>query len=514
MLINLKNIQQFFSDHETYLKEHNPTPCIAGMSALSDSNQMYKDYLLYTCTDLSRLSSLDTIPEMHILAFVTESISLEILAAQTAPDINLLLIRTSDIKTDLINLEDFFYSNIQLGFLSEEFLMILHHQEGIQQITNLAYHIFANPVGVFDSGFRLIASKWEAEDLDSFTESILKNQGFSSQEYELANHEHIHAKIMQSEEPVFFNNPKLPYSLLACAIDTKKDMGHIVVISKHRPFRPIDKQLLSLFKAAVCLHLSQTEFFRNNHGYNYESFLRDLLDGKLIYDVNYTERLAYTNCEFHGNIYCITIEIARSVNIINTNLIRNTFENHFPGSKTLMYNGEIIVFLDLPGTDQLSLSSISTIREICKKYGLFAGLSNQFHDIIDALNYYKQSLRAIELGTRHYSEPSLFTYSDYYLEHMTNIFTQKESAETFLHTDLKILLEYDRTHQTNLAYILYEFFINERNMSSTAIALDIHRNSLNQRIKKIRSLISMNWESYRERHYYILSYELYRECKD
>ena len=49
------------------------------------------------------------------------------------------------------------------------------------------------------------------------------HQGFSEQEYEHANHEHIHEKIMHSEEPVYFQNPKLPYSLLACAIDTKRD---------------------------------------------------------------------------------------------------------------------------------------------------------------------------------------------------------------------------------------------------------------------------------------------------
>ena len=100
-----------------------------------------------------------------------------------------------------------------------------------------------------------------------------------------------------------------------------------------------------------------------------------------------------------------------------------------------MYNGAIIIFLDLPGTNRLSAASIATIQNLCKKYGLFAGLSNQFHDIIDAPGYYKQALRAIELGTRQHLESSLFCYADYYLEHIANIFTQKESTETFLHTD-------------------------------------------------------------------------------
>ena len=74
MLINLKNIQQFFSDHASCLKEHNTTPCIAGLASLPDSPDKYRDYLLYTCTDKTVLTSIPTIPDMHIVGFLTVQI--------------------------------------------------------------------------------------------------------------------------------------------------------------------------------------------------------------------------------------------------------------------------------------------------------------------------------------------------------------------------------------------------------------------------------------------------------
>ena len=39
----------------------------------------------------------------------------------------------------------------------------------------------------------------------------------------------------------------------------------------------------------------------------------------------------------------------------------------------------------------------------------------------------------------------------------------------------------------------------------------MHRNTLVYRLKKINSLVSINYESYEERQHIILSYELYRK---
>lgn len=214
--------------------------------------------------------------------------------------------------------------------------------------------------------------------------------------------------------------------------------------------------------------------------------------------------------EFSGNLYCLVVETARSSSTLNTLHIRSLFEQHFPGTKTLLYNGEIIVLLCMPKPTPLSDQNYQQIRDICSKHGLYAGISNVFTNIVQLTQYYKQGLRAIELGIGLHNNPGLFIYQDYYLQHMTNIFVQKESSDTFCHPKLKTLLNYDKRHDTQLAYTLYMYLISERNIADAAEAMFIHRNTIVYRVKKINSLVTINYDSYQERQYLILSYELYK----
>lgn len=257
--------------------------------------------------------------------------------------------------------------------------------------------------------------------------------------------------------------------------------------------------------------MKKNEFVRNNKGFPYEYFLRDLLDGKIATPQQSMERLNYTNAAFSGNLYCLVIETARSSNTLNTQHIRILFESAFQNTTTLMYHGEIIIILNLSNNQCLSDEAYAAAVNICQKQGLYGGLSNCFQNIVHLAGFYKQALRAIELGTTETMHPGLFRYSDFYLEHVKHIFAQKENLDTFQHPDLRKLLNYDKENDTNLAYIHYRYLIHERNVVATAAALNLHRNSLQLRMKKINTLISMDYENPHERQYYILSYELYKE---
>ena len=151
---------------------------------------------------------------------------------------------------------------------------------------------------------------------------------------------------------------------------------------------------------------------------------------------------------------------------------------------------------------------LETGRKICEENGQFAGLSNCFQDIMKFTEYYNQALRAIELGGSQDNAPGLFCYEDYYLDHVRNIFMQKESAETFCHPKMKFLLDYDRRHHSELTVERCVYLTHERNLAATAEAMDMHRSSLVYRFKKIHSLLEDDFEDYRERMYLILSYEI------
>ena len=70
-------------------------------------------------------------------------------------------------------------------------------------------------------------------------------------------------------------------------------------------------------------------------------------------------------------------------------------------------------------------------------------------------------------------------------------------------------MDYDKIHNSELAYTLYMYLVNERNLVATSEAMNMHRTSLVYRFKKINSLIDDDFDDYKERMYMILSYELF-----
>ena len=218
----------------------------------------------------------------------------------------------------------------------------------------------------------------------------------------------------------------------------------------------------------------------------------------------------YVKDDFNGNNYCIVIEIARSQETVNARHVRNMLESRIPYLKTVIYNGQLIAIITIPTNQLLPQEYIDTMQKLCQENGLYAGMSNCFQDILNIEEYYNQALRSIELGTCKEHSPNLFSYQNYYLEHMLNSFTLNESSWTFCHPKMQFLLDYDKEHHSELAYTLYMYLTHERNLAATAEAMDMHRTSLVYRFKKINTLIGEDFDNYRERMYLILSYEMNR----
>lgn len=509
MYIELKNIQQLFSNYQNFLTASNHRYCLTGWINLENAPVPYMPHILYVCEYNKDLKNISFIPNMNILCLIGEHSNLEKLSEEFLPSINILFIKNANTKAIYMELLKYFDTQCGTSLFTDTLLEILSFEGSIQSMVDHAYNAFGNPIFVFDAGFNLIAANWEEAQKANAGLKLIENKGFSNEEFKMANsRNHIHEKVRKSEVPIMAYNPELGYNQLLCTIDTQKDVGHIVVSAINQPLNSIDSQLLQILKKCIYQKLEKNEFIRNTKGFNYEYFLKDLLDGKIATAKPFLNRLDYVGKKFSGNMFCLVIETARSYNTLNTFHIRSLFESHFPNSKTLMYNGEIIGILSIPNTHTLPRKHIEQAMRICEENDLFAGLSNCFQNILELPEYYKQALRAIELGICTIDKPNMFLYEDYYLEHMKNIFMQKESSKTFCHPKMKLLLDYDKKHDSELAYTLYMYLIHERNIATASSEMHMHRNSLVYRIKKINSLIGDNYENYRERQYLILSYEI------
>ena len=511
MYIGLKNIQHLFSNFPNLLTNSDGIHCLTGWTKLASAVQPYTNHLLYTCSYTRNFNPAEFpfTEETHLLCIVKPGTDLTEISGKFPDSLSLLVLEAACPENIYTELQNYFNMQCGVGMFGQTLLEYLSFDSGLQPAVEHSFGALQNPVFVFDTNYNLIAATWNAIEKLNIRDQVIRDRHFTDEDFKMASRmNNIHSKVRKSEIPVRAYNETLGYEQMYCAINTKKDLGHIVVSAVNKPFEPIDVEFLLTLKKYVNQQMEKDSFIRNSRGFNYEYFLKDLLDKKIAADRSSMTQMKYVESEFSGNMYCMVVETARSLSTISSTHIRNTLESHFPYSKTLVYNGQVIAILSIRDNHLIPKEYLSMGRKICVENGLYAGLSNCFRDIMTFTEYYNQALRAIELGSSEHNAPGLFCYEDYYLDHVKNIFTQKESPETFCHPKMKFLLDYDHLHHSELAYTLYMYLTHERNLAATAEAMDMHRSSLVYRFKKINSLLGDDFEDYKDRMYLILSYEM------
>lgn len=512
MYIDLTHIKDLFKDKKTAIYQSDSHLCLTGFQHLSVAPEAYSYHMAYLSDSVENALKKPLKEDMH-LVIATQSITQDehMLKQQLSVPVNYLLIENVSLSEVALALQHFYDAKCGAGFLAESFMDYLVEDTSIQEIVEHASAMaLKNPVFVFDASFNLIASytKFANADESEATARLLTNQGFAMEEFKQAKNNRIHERIMSSEEPLEIFNKENGFNQMLCAITTKRNWGHIVMNATNHAFTSTDRVLFYLLKRVINERMQKNEFIRNNKGYNYESYLRDLLEGKIATNKKYLDRMNYFNADFSGNFHCLVVEGARSGNLVDIKHIRNQFENKISNTKTLIYGDQLIVIFCVGQNQKMAREELVKAAQLCEEHGIYAGMSNLFPNITELHDYYKQALRSIEIGIQYKNEAGLFCYQDYFMQHMMNLFLQKESAKTYCHPAIRKLLEYDKENQTQLADSLIEWIKCERNASAAADSMQIHRNTMIYRLKKIDELVTVDYDDIRERQYLALSHEL------
>ena len=511
MYIGIKNIQALFKDCKTYLTSSDGMHCLTGWHRLSGAHQPYASYLLYVCK-ADELAAMQELPDdLHVLCMCEKEADPAQIAAHLPEGLSLLFVEGAGAETVYTRLQDYFNQQCGIGMFGQSMLEFLAFEGSLQDAVDYAYSVFRNPIYVFDTNFNLIAATWKQIEALNINDPVVVNKRFSESDYKMASRQgNLHSRILKSEIPIRAFNEELGYEQMYCAINTRKNLGHIVISAVNKPFYPIDSEFMLILKKYVDQQMKKDAFTRSARGFNYEYFLRDLLDEKISLEFGSKKHMQFVGSTFNGNMYCMVIETARSAAPVNITYVRNLIESRFPNCRILVYNDQIITIISFPDGQLMPDEYLDSGMKVCVENGLYAGISNCFQDILQLREFYSQALRAIEFGVEEKDDPALFSYADYYLPHITHMFLQKESARAFCHPKMAVLLDYDKDHHSELALTLYMYLTHERNLAATADAMEMHRTSLVYRFKKINALIGDDFDDYKDRLYLILSYEMNR----
>jgi sugar diacid utilization regulator len=514
MLNIIKNLLPAFETEPTHLEqsgtlydltgylEVRPGICIGPVSVRT----------LYVICDKTYLPLLELIPDMCIL-YITSDRNDPLFSDGNHPPCTILTVESNDPERIIEKLQDFFRKANGLGHWSDTMLSILFFEGGIPAIVEHAYTLFLNPIYLLNPDYRLTAYAPEnTQDLDPIGTEIVQNGGFSQKEFSIMNRNHALREMIDSRIPVIVNIKESPYRMIVSRIDPEQDLGHFVIVEKNRSFDDLDMKFATVLQLSINQQMKKDQFIRStrkqNEAYHHEFFLKDVLDGKISIGTRYQEYSELIREDFTGELMCLVIELARSSSLVNAVHLRTLFEVKYSNANSVMYNNTIVVVFCFPPNRSLHQEAIRDFESTCKEYGIYAGLSSPFDNILELKAYYDQAMLAISLGYAESLSPTLFLYQDYYLKHLAKVFKDHESVEAFLDPSMKKLFQYDKSHGTELSKALYYYLVYERNAAEAARALFIHRNTLLYHLKKIDSIVSIHYDNYLERQRIMISYEM------
>jgi len=405
-------------------------------------------------------------------------------------------------------MRELFLTEQRLDSYARRLLSLLSGGGSLQRIVEEASRQLNAPLCVFDAGFKMIAAYQEFSSPDPRSQQLMSQGYMAPEDMKAINHAQIHQRVLKSSEPILIENPYYEGKRIISRLNLgSKNVGHVVMTDFARPFADSDYKAMAILRDIIVQRLQQDEFIRNSRGFHYEYLITDLLDGKVALGKQLEDRLAYVDLHFEDLIYITVAELARSTVVVNPTFLRDQLETLLPGSRTILYNGQVVTITTRRHTAPVSEAELEQVRTYCEKSGIYCGMSNPFRSVAELPQFYKQALRALELGLdlRQDDIPSLYVYRDHACEHLVNHFREMENPRIYCHPAIRELMLHDEEKGADLTATLYHYLRCERNVSLTADTMYLHRNTLMHRLKRIAEIVSLSLDDPEERQYLLLS---------
>ncbi len=409
-------------------------------------------------------------------------------------------------------------SSNRLSEASVKLLNALSNGSSYQEIIDIGWQLLGNPMFVRDLGFNVLAYTRDII-VDDIAWRIFVEKGY--QTYSDVTYMKVHKMletVNKSKVPVYFKKFE-PDEIIdedqevvkdtyivkpqrrteaktsrvwANICISNKPVGHLVVLEYCKPFEETDFELISLITQAFSIQIQ-------NEGYNikertsmYEWFVSDLLDGKITDKEVIEEKLEYMGLNLKNDLHLLVILLRPNQPVTIPEQYAKRHLEAMVGGKAVVYKDYLIIILGRQGDNPLDEDLEKGLKSFLSENGLLGALSRRFTHLLDLRKHFKQTVKALKLGSRLNSHQTLFLYEDYVLQHLLDIQADDENIKDFCHPAIFKLMEYDRENNACYMQSLYSHIYNLRNMGELANTLHIHRNTLNYRIRKMGEIMNVN----------------------
>lgn len=365
---------------------------------------------------------------------------------------------------------------------------------GIQHIVDVATQIFNNPIVVADIANSVLAKTanhtfYGISDEDSSQPAVL-----SEVLMDLTRRNRLSQQFRLNDRQILITEPCPGKRYCLCLIRVRSTIvAHLAICQEWTAIREDIFPLVEMLAKVLALELQKGN---NNLMMGFASsrlFLLDLLEKRLTTRSAIQQRLDNLNWNPNAD-FCLVI-IPGNGEPLSQLMLQNTInflKPIFPNNLCALTEAGIVLLASTSRNEGFANVDFQILEDYLTDCGLRCGISNVFYDLLNVPAAYSQALSALEISQKFGNTNPIFRFSDYYYFSILDLCSNKFDLRSLCMPTMLLLREHDKSHTTPLIPTLKAFLDHALDYNHTAQALYIHRNTLNYRLTKIKSILCLD----------------------
>jgi sugar diacid utilization regulator len=300
-------------------------------------------------------------------------------------------------------------------------------------------------------------------------------------------------RIEQSETPFCLREQGMKYRrMFGKVLLGGRHAATISALAYFRPFAERDFETMTLLCNAVSAEVQKNKYLYFARGLPYEDLIVNLLEGRVRDERVIEENMRALNLVIKKYIHALAVDIMGFDNEhFSASYIRDFIEKMLQGSKAVLYGDKIIAITSHANAGEFRSADIPRIADFLRKYSIRCGVSRCFETLSALREHYLQALEALRLGPRQDAEGFVYLYDDYAIHHIARLCAESTDLRALCHPKLARLLQYDAARGTAFTRTLRAYLKRARNITDTAAALHMHRNSVIYQLHRIEEMLDL-----------------------
>ena len=301
--------------------------------------------------------------------------------------------------------------------------------------------------------------------------------------------------------PLVFSSEKTGLSSLLCNIND--DRGNkVVLLSADDLYRKFTRKDIAIM--AFLQHYFEELFRRNITDYTksphrLDAVLEKTLAGKLLDKEELETAFKHAGWEESDRFFCMAATSDKDNCDAALQAIAGNLNRQFPHSCKTIIDHRLIVLFNISRWNITRHRMLHSLERLLEHASLQAGISNSLDGFASAPLEYHQANLALTLGTKKNPSETLHLYADHNLDVMLRICADRHPARFFLPKGLRLLLDHDNDHGTDLAGFLKTYLDCNMSVTKTVRATYLHKNTCAYRVKQIEKIIQADLSDPRTR---------------